>query len=132
MVQTGEKMIVAADPNICYVDDPPPATQVQITNSQYPWPEVWKDADTSERASPNWVHEFDAEGHWILKGRFECAPGDETDESTIDKTGQTIVGEEKTTTIHVMKPLTIRRVGVWHGDALPDTAEEWNSIEEEQ
>ena len=27
------------------VDDPPPPTTVQITNSQYPWPEVWKQAD---------------------------------------------------------------------------------------
>ncbi|MFO7901997.1 MAG: hypothetical protein R6U98_05005, partial [Pirellulaceae bacterium] len=89
LVQTGEKMIVAADPNICYVDDPPSEMRVQITNSQYPWPEVWKDADTSERASPNWVHTFDAEGHWVLKGSFTCWPGDTEDESTIDKTGQT-------------------------------------------
>ena len=39
LIQIGEKMIVAADANICYVEDPPPPTRVQITNSQYPWPE---------------------------------------------------------------------------------------------
>ncbi|MFW6159208.1 MAG: hypothetical protein ACOC8E_07615, partial [Planctomycetota bacterium] len=66
--------------------------------------------DLAERTDPNWVHEFDAEGHWVLKGSFHCSPGDTEDESTIDKTGQTIVGEEVTTIIHVMKPLTIRRV----------------------
>ncbi|MFO7901995.1 MAG: hypothetical protein R6U98_04995, partial [Pirellulaceae bacterium] len=37
---------------------------------------------------------------------------------------------EVTTIIHVMKPLTIRRVGVWHGHALPQTAEEWNEVQE--
>ena len=51
LIQIGEKMIVAADANICYVEDPPPPTRVQITNSQYPWPEVWHEADTAERPS---------------------------------------------------------------------------------
>ncbi|MFW6114585.1 MAG: hypothetical protein ACOC7K_02495, partial [bacterium] len=38
--------------------------------------------------------------------------------------------EEVTTIIHVMKPLTIRRVGVWHEDALSQTAEEWDDVQE--
>jgi len=75
------KMIVAADANICYVEDPPPPTRVQITNSQYPWPEVWKEADTAQRPSPNWVHTFDAEGQWVsenimlLRSMYEYGRG---------------------------------------------------------
>jgi hypothetical protein len=74
-IQIGEKMIITADHNICYAEDPPPPTMVQITSSEEPWPEVWHEADMNEVPSPNWVHTFDAEGHWVLTAGFHCFPG---------------------------------------------------------
>ena len=86
----------AADANICYLKAPPPPTKVQITNSQYPWPEVWKEADTAERPNQNWVHTFDAEGHWAseniiavssFSGRSEpCQDGAELARKTPEAT----------------------------------------------
>jgi hypothetical protein len=60
--------------------------------------EAWKETETAVHPNLNWVHTFAAEGHWVLKGSIRCFPGDTTDESTIDKSGQVIVGDEKTTT----------------------------------
>jgi hypothetical protein len=34
LVQQGEKMIITADHNICYAEDPPPPTKVQISNTR--------------------------------------------------------------------------------------------------
>ena len=133
LVQIGEKMILTRPDNICSAEDLPPPVKIQLTNSEYPVPEVWKEAEYAfgaERPPINWVHQFNTEGHWVLKAGFTCYPGGTNDPSTTDKTGQVIVGKEKTMTIHVVKPERIKQIGVWHGDQLPQTAEDWETLKQ--
>ena len=105
LIQEGRKMIVTGPANVPHTN-PPASTEVHITSSEFPEPEVWRyeEHQVEGEGTPNWIHTFEDEGHWVLKAGFHCHYPDQDEPSTVDKSGQVMLGGEVTTTIHVINP----------------------------